>query len=83
MVARVPLSRYAVPDVYDLAARHLQLMRSVPSKSVLGTVVGMKSPEHVKSNLEIIKKPAMTIQEFADSVKPVLRSEFIEDSLEM
>ena len=42
MTATVPLSRYAVPEIYNVAARHLQLMRSIPSKSVLSCVVGMK-----------------------------------------
>ena len=83
MTARVPLSRYAVPDVYNIPARHLQLMRSLPAKSVLGTVVGMKKMDHVKANLEIVKKAPMTRTDFFDGIKPVLRSEFIEDSLNM
>jgi len=60
MAANVPLSRIAVPEVFNVSARHLQVMRSIPAQSVLGVVVGMKRPEHVKANLEVIKKAPMT-----------------------
>ena len=83
MVARTPLSRIAVPDVYNVPARHLQLIRSIPAKSVLGTVVGMKNPEHVKANLEVVKKAPMTTTDFFEGIKPVLRSEFLEEALDM
>ena len=83
MTAQVPLSRYAVPEIYNIPARHLQLMRSIPAKSVLGTVVGMKRQDHVKANLEVVKKAPMTKNDFFEGIKPVLRTEFIEDSLEM
>jgi len=58
-------------------------MRSIPAKSVLGTVVGMKKPDHVKANLEIVKRAPMTTTDFFEGIKPVLRSEFIEEALEM
>ena len=83
MTANVPLSKYAVPDVYNIPARHLQLIRSIPAKSVLGTVVGMKKQEHVRGNLEVVKRAPMSLTDFFDGIKPVLRSEFIEDSLDM
>jgi hypothetical protein len=82
MATNIPLSRIAVPEVYNLSARHLQLMRSIPTKSVLSTVVGMKEQDHVRQNLEVIKKPLLTKDEFMSGIKPVKRSEFIEDSLD-
>ena len=82
MVARIPLSRVAVPDIYNLSARHLQLIRSVPSQSVVSTLVGMKEPSNVRANLEVIKKPLMTRQEFLEAIKPVRRTEFIEEELD-
>ena len=60
MTSNIPISRVAVPEVYNLSARHLQLIRSVPAQSVLSTLVGMKQPNHVKANLEVIKRPPMT-----------------------
>ena len=81
MTASVPISKYAVPDVFNIPARHLQLVRSVPSKSVLGTVVGMKQQAHVKANIEIVKKAPMTKSDFFEGIKPVLRSEFVEEAL--
>lgn len=42
MAANVPLSRIAVPEVYSIPARHLQLIRSLPSQALVGTIVGMK-----------------------------------------
>ena len=83
MATNVPLSRIAVPDVYNIPARHLQMIRSLPSQSLLGAIVGMKRPEHVKANLEVVKKAPMSRQDFFDSIKPILRQEFIEDALDM
>lgn len=60
MVAQIPLSKIAVPDVFNLASRHLQLIRSVPSRSLLTTLVGMKQRNHVSANLEVIKKAPLT-----------------------
>ena len=82
MASSIPLSRLAVPKVYNLCARHLQMLRSIPSKSVLSTVVGMKEPDHVRQNLEVIKKPLMTKDVFMAGIKPIKRSEFIEDALD-
>ena len=83
MVANTPLSRIAVPEITNFTARHLQLMRSIPSKSIMSVVVGMKHPKHVKANLEVISKAPMNRQEFLDGVKPITRTEFIEDTLQM
>jgi len=83
MIAKVPLSRMAVPEVHNIPARHLQLMRSVPSQSIVSSIVGMKRPEHVRSNLEVVKKAPMSRTDFFEGIKPILRSEFIEDVIEM
>lgn len=82
MAANIPLSRVAVPNVYNLAARHLQLIRSVPAKSVVSTLVGMKDPTNIRANLEVIKKSLMSRSEFLDAIKPIRRKEFIEEELE-
>lgn len=82
MTANIPLSKIAVPKVYNLASRHLQLIRSIPSKSMLSTLVGMKQPSHVRANLEVVKKPQMTRQEFFGAIKPIKRTEFIEEALD-
>jgi hypothetical protein len=81
LISRIPLSRLAVPDVYNLPARHIQFVRSIPSRCLVSTVVGMKKPEHVRQNLEVIKQAPMTRQDFLDVVKPVRRHEFIEESI--
>jgi len=58
------------------------MLRSIPSKAVLSTVVGMKEQDHVRQNLEVIKKPIMTKEEFMAGIKPIKRSEYIEDALD-
>jgi len=58
-------------------------MRSIPSKALKSTLVGMKDPEHVRGNLEVIKKPLMKREEFFDALKPNRRTEYIEEELEM
>ncbi len=81
MAANIPLSKLAVPDVFNLASRHIQFIRSIPSKSLLTTVVGMKQPDHIRANLEVIKKAPMSRQEFFDVIKPIRRQEYIEEAL--
>ena len=78
----MPLSRSHM-NVFNIPARHLQLMRSIPGRSLKSTIVGMKQQEHVRGNLEVIKKPIMTREEFFDTLKPHRRQEYIEDELEM
>jgi hypothetical protein len=58
-------------------------MRSIPSRALKSTLVGMKQLEHVRSNLEVIKKPLMTREEFFDTLKPHRRQEYIEEELDM
>ena len=59
------------------------MIRSLPTRSILSAVVGMKQQEHVRANLEIVKKAPMTRNDFFEGIKPLLRTEFIEDDLNM
>lgn len=81
MCANIPLSKVAV-EMFNLSARHLQFVRSIPSKCLVSTLVGMKRPEHVRSNLEVAKKAPLSRQDFFGVIKPMRRSEFIEESLQ-
>jgi len=45
-------------------------MRSIPSKALKSTLIGMKDNEHVRGNLEVVRKPLMKREEFFDSLKP-------------
>jgi aryl-alcohol dehydrogenase-like predicted oxidoreductase len=82
MATQIPLSRHAIDDVYNISARHLQLIRSIPTRSLVSAVVGMKKMDHVRQNLEVIKKPLLTRQEFMEGIKPIKRSEFVEEELD-
>ncbi len=82
MAANVPLSRKNI-TVFNIPARHLQLMRSIPTKALKSTLVGMKQMENVRGNLEVIKKPLLTREEFFDMLKPHRRHEYIEEELDM
>jgi hypothetical protein len=82
MASNIPLSKLAIPDMYNLSSRHLQFVRSIPANCLVSTVVGMKQPDHVLENLDVIKKPPMSRQDFLAVMKPIRRSEFIEEGLE-
>lgn len=58
-------------------------MRSIPSRALKSTLVGMKNMENVRSNLEVIKKPLMSREDFFELLKPHRRSEYIEEELDM
>jgi len=83
MATQIPLSRHAIDDVYNISARHLQLIRSIPTRSLVSAVVGMKKMDNVRQNLEVIKKPLLTRQEFMEGIKPIKRSEFVEEELDI
>jgi hypothetical protein len=59
MCANIPLSRDNITGVYNIGARHIQLMRSIPSAALKSTLVGMKKQENVRANLEVVKNPLM------------------------
>lgn len=81
MAANIPLSRLAIPGPYNLAARHLQLLRSIPSKSLKSTLVGMKSTDNVRANLEVVQKPPLTREEFFEALVPGRRIEYTDDEM--
>ena len=82
MATNIPLSRESIHSVYNEGARHLQFIRSIPIKSMLSTVVGMKNMEHVRANLEVIQKPMLTRDEFFGCLGPYRRTAFVEDEME-
>ena len=45
-------------------AKHLQFIRSIPSKSLVCTLVGQKVNRHVKKNLEVLSTPQLTSEEW-------------------
>lgn len=40
-------------------AKHLQLIRSIPSPALVCTLVGQKTNRHTKKNLEVLKVPPL------------------------
>jgi hypothetical protein len=42
----------------------------------------MKQRNHVSANLEVIKKAPLTRQDFFAAIKPIRRTEFIEEQLD-
>jgi len=43
----------------------------------------MKAIDHVRANLEVLRNPLLTREEFFEVLRPVRRSEYIEEELEM
>jgi hypothetical protein len=80
--ANIPLPRSSL-QVFNIPARHLQFVRSIPSKDLISSLVGMKDNTHVRSNLEVIKKPLMKREDFFETLKPHRRLEYIDEELDM
>jgi len=55
----------------DLGARHLQLMRSIPARCLITTLVGMKTMRHTMSNLEVAKLDPLGSALFAQTIKGI------------
>jgi hypothetical protein len=51
-------------------AKHLQLIRSIPSKALVCTLVGHKLNRHVKKNLEIFAAPPLDEEEWLSVFVP-------------
>eukprot|EP00899_Mesostigma_viride_P013779 jgi/Mesvir1/22401/Mv17889-RA.1 len=66
-IARAPELGGVVGDVPKL----LQFVRSTPK--LLSVLVGHKTPEHVKENLELVSVPPLTHRQFADVVAQLPR----------
>jgi aryl-alcohol dehydrogenase-like predicted oxidoreductase len=69
-------------NVRNNAAKHLQLIRSIPAESLKCTLVGMKTQANIKTNLELISKPPLTPKEFYDILAPKKRQPFIEKEVD-
>lgn len=82
LTTQIPMSREAIPGLYNLCARQLQFIRSIPTKCLKSTLVGMKQTEHVRANLEVIQKPMMTREEFFFTLSPHKRQPFIDDEMD-
>ena len=65
-------------NVKNNAAKHLQLIRSIPAESLKSTLVGMNTQSNIKMNLELISKPLLTSQQFFEILAPKKRTPFIE-----
>jgi aryl-alcohol dehydrogenase-like predicted oxidoreductase len=52
------------------ACKHLQIIRSIPSKAIKSTLVGMKNPRNVAQNLQVAKVDCLTAEEFWNVLKP-------------
>ena len=83
MAADIPLSRIQIPGPYNLAARHLQLLRSIPTNSLKSTIVGMKQVDHVRANLEVVSKPLLTREQFFEALVPGRRMEYIDEEMDL
>lgn len=64
--------------VFNQGSRHLQFIRSIPSRCVQSTLVGMKDSRHVNYNLEVVRKEPMAIDDWMDVMKPSKRAEYVE-----
>ena len=54
-----------IKNIKDPVSKHLQLVRSMPIRSLISTLVGMKRIENLKKNFEVIKTEPLTKEEFA------------------
>lgn len=53
-----------IQNIKDPIAKHLQLVRSMPIRCQISTLVGMKKIENLKKNFEVIKSEPLTKEEF-------------------
>ena len=53
-----------ISNIKDPVAKHLQLVRSMPVRCLISTLVGMKKIENLKKNFEVIKTEPLTKEEF-------------------
>ena len=83
LVTSMPLSKDSTGGVYNLSARHLQFIRSIPTKCLKSTVVGMKKMENVRANLEVVSKPILKRDEFFEALGPYRRTPFVSDEMDL
>jgi hypothetical protein len=53
-----------IKNIKDPVSKHLQLVRSMPIRCLISTLVGMKRIENLKKNFEVIKTEPLTKEEF-------------------
>lgn len=63
-VSDIQLSKIPDSKIKDNVAKHLQLVRSMPPRCVISTLVGMKKMENLKKNFEVIKNEPLSRDEF-------------------
>jgi hypothetical protein len=68
-------------NVKNNSSKHLQLIRSIPAECLKSTLVGMKSQAFIKSNLELLQKPPLSLQQFYEIMAPKKRQPFIEKEM--
>lgn len=49
-----------IVNIKDPVSKHLQLVRSMPMRCLISTMVGMKKIENLKKNFEVIKSEPLT-----------------------
>ena len=78
------LTNTAMPNSiggFNTASRHIQFVRSIPTRCLISTLVGMKEPRNVNYNLELVKIPPMTREAWTGLLKPGKRTEYVEEEL--
>eukprot|EP01022_Parablepharisma_sp_SALTPOND_P027249 TRINITY_DN660_c0_g1_i1.p1 TRINITY_DN660_c0_g1~~TRINITY_DN660_c0_g1_i1.p1 ORF type:complete len:451 (+),score=41.10 TRINITY_DN660_c0_g1_i1:2098-3450(+) len=55
----------------DRGAGHLQLIRSIPARCLVSTLVGMKTLPHVKANLEVVRIDPLPESEFISTIQAI------------
>jgi hypothetical protein len=53
-----------ITNIKDPVSKHLQLVRSMPIRCLISTMVGMKRIDNLKKNFEVIKTEPLTKDEF-------------------
>jgi hypothetical protein len=81
--ANIPLSRESTGGVFNLSARHLQFIRSIPASSLKSTIIGMKKEDHVRANLEVVTKSQLKREDFFEALGPFRRQPFTNDEMEL
>lgn len=69
-VAGLPFSSSKMNCLTSNAAKHLQLIRSINSKTLVSTVFGTNNIEHLRQNLEVLTKPKVTKEDWS-SILPI------------
>eukprot|EP00347_Sterkiella_histriomuscorum_P012288 403369164 len=55
---------HIITNIRDNVSKHLQLIRSMPPRCIISTLVGMKKMENLKKNFEVIRNEPLTREEF-------------------